>query len=83
MLYESFYFVSLWYHNLKTQRMKKRTFYTSIITLLVSGLYLIGFGVYGLSKLNYNNDMYVIILLGMLVLVFGFVSYIENRRRVF
>ena len=63
--------------------MKKRTFYTSIITLLVSGLYLIGFGVYGLSKLNYNNDMYVIILLGMLVLVFGFVSYIENRRRVF
>jgi cytochrome c biogenesis protein CcdA len=63
--------------------MKKRTFYTSIITLLVSGLYLIGFGVYGLSKLNYNNDMYVIILLGMLVLVFGVVSYIENRRRVF
>lgn len=63
--------------------MKKRTFYTSIITLLVSGFYLIGFGVYGLSKLNYNNDMYVIILLGMLVLVFGVVSYIENRKRVF
>jgi uncharacterized membrane protein HdeD (DUF308 family) len=63
--------------------MKKRTFYTSIITLLVSGLYLIGFGVYGVSKLTYNNDMYVIILLGVLVLVFGVVSYIENRRRVF
>jgi cytochrome c biogenesis protein CcdA len=63
--------------------MKKRTFYTSIITLLVSGLYLIGFGVYGVSKLTYNNDMYVIILLGVLVLVFGVVSYIENKRRVF
>jgi hypothetical protein len=63
--------------------MKKRTFYTSIIILLVSGLYLVGFGMYGVSKLTYNKDMYVIILLGVLVFGFGVLSYFENRKRVF
>ncbi len=63
--------------------MKKRTFYTSIIILLVSGLYLVGFGMYGVSKLTYNKDMYVIILLGVLVFGFGVLSYFENRKRFF
>lgn len=63
--------------------MKKRTFYTSIIILLLSGLYLIGFGYYGVTTLSYNKDMYVIILLGVLVFSFGVTSYYTNRNRVF
>jgi hypothetical protein len=63
--------------------MKKKTFYTSILILLLSGLYLIGFGMYGVKTLTYNKDMYVIILLGVLVFGFGVLSYIENKNRVF
>lgn len=63
--------------------MKKKTFYTSIIILLLGGLYLIGFGYYGVSTLSYNKDFYVIMLLGFLVFGFGVTSYFTNRGRVF
>lgn len=63
--------------------MKKRTFYTSILILLLSGLYLIGFGYYGVTTLSYNKDMYVIILIGVLIFGFGVTSYYTNKNRVF